>query len=191
MISLSNIIGKRNEKVKAVVEKACEWHGLFPHSLFKKKRKRPLVEARQEAWYFIRRHVRASNGIKISLSEIGRCATLWDIKEVWDHASVLHAVRLIDGRRDVDKVYNSHMEKADKEISDLIKNMDCTQLDTYNPTLHYHEMLGHLNYNLCLRNDSEEVDFLIKTLNEKRNNETSNQDSFKDLKMEVVQGTVN
>tara|TARA_R100000734_G_C3318736_1_gene113276 strand:+ start:1438 stop:2013 length:576 start_codon:yes stop_codon:yes gene_type:complete len=191
MTSLSNIIGKRNEKVKAVVERVCEWHGLFPHALFKRGRKRPLVEARQEAWYFIRRNVRSMNGLKISLSEIGSCATLWDIKELWDHASVLHAVRLIDGRRDVDKMYDSHMEKADKEISDLIKNMDSTQLDSYNPTLHYHEMLAHLTYNLCERNDSEEVDFLIKTLNEKRNNETSDQDTFKDLEMEVVQGAIN
>jgi len=191
MTSLSNIIGKRNEKVKAVVERVCEWHGLFPHALFKKGRKRPLVEARQEAWYFIRRNIRASTGAKIALGEIGKSATLWGIDEVWDHASVLHAVRLIDGRRDVDKMYNSHMEKADKQISDLIRSMDSEEQESYNPTLHYHEMLGQLNYNLCQKNDSEEVDFLIKTLNEKRNNETSYQDTLENLEVEVVQGAIN
>lgn len=186
MTSLSNIIGKRNEKVKAVVERVCEWHGLFPHALFKRGRKRPLVEARQEAWYFIRRNIRASTGAKIALGEIGKSAKLWGIDEVWDHASVLHAVRLIDGRRDVDKMYNSHMEKAEKQISDLIRSMDSEEQESYNPTLHYHEMLGQLNYNLCQKNDSEEVDFLIKTLNEKRNNETSYQDTLENLEVEVV-----
>ena len=93
---------------------------------------------------------------------------------------------IITVRFQQESVLNSY-----SKISDLIKNMDSTQLDSYNPTLHDHEMLAHLTYNLCERNDSEEVDFLIKTLNEKRNNETSDQDTFKDLEMEVVQGAIN
>ena len=193
MTYLSNVIKQKDEKVKKVVEKVCAWHGLFPHTLFKRGRKRPIVEARQEAWYFVRRNVLATNGSKISLSEIGKLSCLWGFDSVWDHASVLHAVRLIDGRKDVDKMYSSHIEKMEGEIIKMIMEMEGDNLitDQYKPTMHYHQMLGHLNYNLSVRNDSEEVDFLIKTLDEKRINESSNQDSQEDLEVEMVQRAIN
>ena len=153
MTYLSNSITQKDEKVKKIVEKVCVWHGLFPHNLFKRGRKRPIVEARQEAWYFVRRNVIAKNGSKMSLSDIGKISHLWG--------------------------FDTQMD-ADNKIT-----------DTYQPTVHYHQMLGHLNYNLCMRNDSEEVDFLIKTLNEKRESETPDQDSQENLEMEVVQGAIN
>lgn len=193
MTYLSNSISNKEEKVKKIVEKVCVWHGLFPHNLFKRGRKRPIVEARQEAWYFVRRNVIAKNGSKMSLSDIGKISHLWGFDTSWDHASVLHSVRLIDGRKDVDKMYKEYMENIETEIHAMILEMDAEDqiTDSYQPTVHYHQMLGHLNYNLCMRNDSEEVDFLIKTLNEKRDSETSDQDSQENLEMEVVQGAIN
>ena len=190
MISLSNSIRCREEKVKAIVEKVCVLHGLYPHTLFVRHRKRPVVESRQLAWYLIRNHVIADNGSKISLAEIGQIANLWGIDLTWDHASILHAVKSISGRRDVDKLFDAHIMKIEGEVVDVLHELDSQSYvkDQYKPTVHFHNILGRLNYSLCIRNDSEEVDLLINTLDEKRIKEQANQDSQQDLEMEVVQG---
>ena len=79
--------------------------------LWNESRKRQLVDARQEAWYLLRRNVRSTSGQKVSLSELGCIPNLWNLEVKWDHASVLHAVRTIEDRCSVDKLFNEYMNK--------------------------------------------------------------------------------
>lgn len=191
MISLSSIIEHKEEKIKAVVERVCEWHGLLPTTIYKTSRQRPLVEARQEAWYFLRKHVRSSGGNKISLTELGTVAKYWNIDLNWDHASVLHACNSIEGRRDVDKLFDKIMTERDDVFKSMMEHYQYMENNegVRKPSLHYFEMLGYLTYNLSLRNDTTEVDYLIDKLSDKRTNE-ADQDPSENIEMEVVQGAV-
>ena len=192
MISLSSIIEHREEKIKAVVERVCELHGLLPTTIFTTKRHRHLVEARQECWYFVRKHVRSATGNKISYTELGTIAKYWNIDIVWNHASILHACRSIAGRRDVDKLFDRQMEANDDIFKTMMEHYQfmSNESNIMKPSLHYFEMLGYLTHNLSMRYDTEEVDFLIETLTDRRSNE-ADQDSSEDIEMEVVQGATN
>ena len=188
----SNIIKRRDEKIVSVIDRVCEWHGLYPVRLWNESRKRQLVDARQEAWYLLRRNVRSSSGNKVSLSELGCIPSLWNLEVKWDHASVLHAVRTIEDRCSVDKLFSEYMNKNENVIKNMLRQFDVLdrQKEPKNPTLHYFEMLGHLTYNLGLRHDPEEIDYLIKKLEKKREKNETNQDTQQNLEMEVVQGTL-
>ena len=170
----SNIIKRRDEKIVSVIDRVCEWHGLYPVRLWNESRKRQLVDARQEAWYLLRRNVRSTSGNKVSLSELGCIPNLWNLEVKWD------------------KLFSEYMNKNENVIKNMLRQFDVLdrQKEPKNPTLHYFEMLGHLTYNLGLRHDPEEIDYLITKLEKKREKNETNQDTQQNLEMEVVQGTL-
>lgn len=188
----SSVIKRRDEKIVGVVDRVCEWHGLYPIALWQPSRKRQLVDARQEAWYLLRRNIRSAAGNKVSLSELGCISSLWNLNQKWDHASVLHAVRTIEDRCSVDKMFNEYMDRNENVIRNMLRQFDIVdrQRDPKKPTLHYFEMLGHLTINLSMRHDPEEVDYLITKLEKKREKNATNQDPQQNLEMEMVQGTL-
>tara|TARA_Y100000996_G_C22339711_1_gene568109 strand:- start:19 stop:600 length:582 start_codon:yes stop_codon:yes gene_type:complete len=188
----SNVIKRRDDKIVSVVDRVCEWHGLYPVRLWHESRKRQLVDARQEAWYLLRRNIRSLAGNKVSLSELGCIPNLWNLEVKWDHASVLHAVRTIEDRCSVDKTFNEYMIRNETVIKNMLKQFDIVDRlkDPKKPTLHYFEMLGHLTANLSKRHDPEEIDYLITKLEKKREKHATNQDPQQNLEMEMVQGTL-
>lgn len=189
----SNIIKRRDEKIMSVVDRVCEWHGLYPVTLWHESRKRQLVDARQEVWYLLRRNIKSEAGNKVSLSELGCIPNLWNLNVKWDHASVLHAMRTIEDRCSVDKTFYQYMERNETVIKNMIKQFDIVDRskEPKRPSQHYFEMLAHLTFNLGQRHNVDEVDYLITKLDNKRKRNATNQDTQQNLEMEVVQRTVN
>lgn len=188
----SNVIKRRDDKIVSVIDRVCEWHGLYPVRLWAGSRKRQLVDARQEAWYLLRRNIRSLAGNKVSLSELGCIPGLWNLNVKWDHASVLHAVRTIEDRCSVDKTFNQYMVRNETAIKNMLKQFDVIdrKTDPRQLTIHYFEMLGHLTFNLAKRHDPEEIDYLMTKLAQKREKYATNQDPQQNLEMEMVQGTL-
>ncbi len=82
----------------------CDYFNLPVDSINSKTRKREIVQARQLAMYFAKKHTKAS------LATIGlHCGNK-------DHATVLHACRTVNNLIDTDKQFRIYVEELDKKI---------------------------------------------------------------------------
>jgi len=82
----------------------CDYFNLPVDSISSKTRKREIVQARQLAMYFAKKHT------KSSLATIGiHCGNK-------DHATVLHACRTVNNLIDTDKQFRIYVEELDKKI---------------------------------------------------------------------------
>ncbi len=82
----------------------CDYFGLPVDQIHAKTRKREVVQARQVAMYFSKKHT------KSSLATIGmQCGNK-------DHATVLHACKTIANLIDTDKQFRSYANEIDKKI---------------------------------------------------------------------------
>lgn len=82
----------------------CDYFGLPVDQIHAKTRKREVVQARQVAMYFSKKHT------KSSLATIGmQCGNK-------DHATVLHACKTIGNLIDTDKQFRSYANEIDKKI---------------------------------------------------------------------------
>lgn len=82
----------------------CDFFGLPIDQLHTKTRKREIVQARQVAMYFSKKHT------KSSLSTIGlHCGNK-------DHATVLHACKTVANLIETDKQFRSYVSDIDKKI---------------------------------------------------------------------------
>ncbi len=82
----------------------CDYFNISVDSINSKTRKREIVQARQLAMYFAKKHTKAS------LATIGmHCGNK-------DHATVLHACRTVNNLIDTDKQFRIYVEELDKKI---------------------------------------------------------------------------
>ncbi|HNS17281.1 MAG TPA: chromosomal replication initiator protein DnaA [Bacteroidales bacterium] len=82
----------------------CDYFGLASDAIHSKTRKREIVQARQLAMYFAKKHT------KSSLATIGlQCGNK-------DHATVLHACRTVNNLIETDKQFRIYVEELDKKI---------------------------------------------------------------------------
>ena len=82
----------------------CDYFGLPLELINSKTRKREIVQARQLAMYFAKKHT------KSSLATIGlHCGNK-------DHATVLHACRTVNNLIETDKQFRAYVEELDKKI---------------------------------------------------------------------------
>jgi chromosomal replication initiator protein len=82
----------------------CDYFNIPVESINSKTRKREIVQARQLAMYFAKKHTKAS------LATIGHyCGNK-------DHATVLHACRTVNNLIDTDKQFRIYVEELDKKI---------------------------------------------------------------------------
>ena len=82
----------------------CDYFGLPVDQIHTKTRKREVVQARQVAMYFSKKHT------KSSLATIGmQCGNK-------DHATVLHACKTIANLIDTDKQFRSYANEIDRKI---------------------------------------------------------------------------
>lgn len=82
----------------------CDYFGLPLEVINSKTRKREIVQARQLAMYFAKKHT------KSSLATIGlHCGNK-------DHATVLHACRTVNNLIETDKQFRVYVEELDKKI---------------------------------------------------------------------------
>ena len=82
----------------------CDYFGIPVDSINSKTRKRDIVQARQLAMYFSKKHT------KSSLAAIGLvCGNK-------DHATVLHACRTVNNLIETDKQFRLYVEEIEKRI---------------------------------------------------------------------------
>lgn len=91
--------------VEDVIEHVCNHYGFEPKTIQAKTRKREIVRARQIAMFLAKKHTTASS------AKIGK------LIGNRDHATVLHACKLVSGQMEVDKVFRSELA----EIEDSLK----------------------------------------------------------------------
>lgn len=82
----------------------CDYFEIPIDQINSKTRRREIVQARQLAMYFSRKHT------KLSLASIG------DACGNKDHATVLHASKTVENLLETDKQFRQHVEELDKRI---------------------------------------------------------------------------
>ena len=90
--------------VSDVLEKVCEHYGVDTNDVFSKVRKREIVQVRQVAMYLAKKHTEASS------SKIGK------LIGKRDHATVLHACKIVGAQIEVDKVFKSEIEELENQL---------------------------------------------------------------------------
>ncbi len=98
-------IEKKQISVDSIQETVCRYFNIENKQIHSKSRKREIVLARQVSMYLSKKYT------DLSLSRIG------DMIGKRDHATVLHALKNINGLLDIDKTFKSNME----EIEELLR----------------------------------------------------------------------
>ena len=94
----------REISIDYIQKVVCDYFNLPLEAINSKTRKREIVQARQLAMYFAKKHTKAS------LATIGlHCGNK-------DHATVLHACRQVNNLIDTDKQFRIYVEELDKKI---------------------------------------------------------------------------
>lgn len=94
----------REISIDYIQKVVCDYFNLPVDSINSKTRKREIVQARQLAMYFAKKHTKAS------LAAIGvHCGNK-------DHATVLHACRTVNNLIDTDKQFRIYVEELEKKI---------------------------------------------------------------------------
>ena len=94
----------REISIDYIQKVVCDYFDLPLEAINSKTRKREIVQARQLAMYFAKKHT------KSSLGTIGlHCGNK-------DHATVLHACRTVNNLIDTDKQFRIYVEELDKKI---------------------------------------------------------------------------
>lgn len=94
----------REISIEYIQKVVCEYFSLPLDVINSKTRKREIVQARQLAMFFSKKHT------KSSLATIGQhCGNK-------DHATVLHAVKTVNNLVDTDKKFKSYVDDLDKKI---------------------------------------------------------------------------
>ena len=90
--------------VTDVLEKVCEHYGVDTAIVYSKARKREVVQVRQIAMYLAKKHTEASS------AKIGK------LIGKRDHATVLHACKIVTAQLEVDKVFKSEVEELEASL---------------------------------------------------------------------------
>lgn len=90
--------------VEDVLDKVCAHYGVDTQAVFTKTRKREIVQVRQVAMYLAKKHTDASS------SKIGKLIGRRD------HATVLHACKIVSGQVDVDKAFRCEVEEIEASL---------------------------------------------------------------------------
>lgn len=98
------MVEKKPLDVSDVLEKVCEHYGVETNAVFSKARKREIVQVRQVAMYLAKKHTEAS------FAKIG------NLIGKRDHATVLHACKIVGAQIEVNKVFRSEIEELENEL---------------------------------------------------------------------------
>jgi len=90
--------------VDDIIEKVCKHFELDPSAIHSKSRKREVVQVRQLAMYLSKKHTDTSS------SKIGQ------LIGNRDHATVLHACKIVKGQFDVDKSFRAEVEEIEASL---------------------------------------------------------------------------
>ncbi len=90
--------------INEIIEKVCAYFNVEPSAIHSKTRKREVVQVRQVAMYLSKKHT------DTSLSKIGQ------LIGNRDHATVLHACKIVKDQVEVDKSFNAELQEIEKSL---------------------------------------------------------------------------
>ncbi len=90
--------------VEDILERVCEHYGVDIAHIFTKTRKREIVQVRQVAMYLAKKHTEASS------AKIGK------LIGKRDHATVLHACKIVNSQMEVDKVFKNEIHEIETKL---------------------------------------------------------------------------
>jgi len=172
-------LSNKQKRAKIILDHVLFLHDFTSQEAFQKSRKRPLVMARYEAWFMIRKFVP-----RMGLAAIGCLAKpLYNIDLKFDHATVLHGTKVIQDICDVDLLYNHNLEITANEVKKLLKEYDIKEKgnDLFNYELK--TLVDTLQENCELK----EIELLSMYLRKHRN-ERFDTDQQENIELEMVQG---
>lgn len=102
---ITKIEEKKQLSIDNIVTKVCAYFDLEPISIQSKSRKREIVMARQIAMYLAKKYTEASSS-QIGM-QIGKK----------DHATVLHACKIVKNLLDVDKNLKCQMDEIEQQLA--------------------------------------------------------------------------
>ena len=97
-------VEKKQISVESIQETVCKFFNVENKQIHSKSRKREIVLARQVSMYLSKKYT------DLSLSRIG------DMIGKRDHATVLHALKNINGLMDIDKSFKSSMDEIEEML---------------------------------------------------------------------------
>lgn len=98
------MVEKKPLDVADVLEKVCEHYGVDTSTVYSKVRKREVVQVRQIAMYLAKKHTEASS------AKIGK------LIGKRDHATVLHACKIVGAQLEVDKAFKNEIEELEANL---------------------------------------------------------------------------
>ena len=98
------MVEKKPLDVADVLEKVCEHYGVDTSTVYSKVRKREVVQVRQIAMYLAKKHTEASS------AKIGK------LIGNRDHATVLHACKIVGAQLEVDKAFKNEIEELEANL---------------------------------------------------------------------------
>lgn len=90
--------------IEDIIDKVCKHFDIDPSTIHSKSRKREVVQVRQLAMYLSKKHTDSSS------SKIGQ------LVGNRDHATVLHACKIVKGQVDVDKTFRAEVEEIEASL---------------------------------------------------------------------------
>ena len=102
--AVRNMSEQKTISVEDVMEKVCAHYGVETTAISAKTRKREIVQVRQLAMYLAKKHTDASS------AKIGK------LIGKRDHATVLHACKIVGGQLEVDKAFRSEVEELEATL---------------------------------------------------------------------------
>ena len=170
-------INKNTLVARLIIERVSLWYDLSTSEIFRRRRFRHLIVARQELFYFIRLFCP-----KMSLASIGGLSSLYRDKVTYDHATILHSVKNIEDLLFWDKSYKSSMILKRNSLASLIQK----EIGQEEKESSFVESFNELADALSDKKEVKEVELLIMYLRKSRNERETDKDIHKNTQMEVV-----
>ena len=95
---------------RKILKITCDYYSISMYDLFKKTRKRKIVTARQIFFCLCEKYT------KLKISELSRLALDYKRKAAFNHATILHAFKVMKNLYDVDLDINSQIKDLNKLI---------------------------------------------------------------------------
>lgn len=174
-----NISSVDKAHMRLIAKLVCEHVNVPIKKLFDRTRIKPIVNARQIFFYFCSQYLD-----DVSKSSLTRAAYLWGSNRIYNHATVLHAIKQIDNYIFSDIRFREDMQKLRCEIEIAVMQSD------------------EISNSLKIKKASQTIDMLLKELQDpfyaeylvsKLKNlidERRNQDLHEDSGLDMVQKSI-
>jgi len=161
--------------IRLIVKIVCEHLDIPVESLFVVSRKKHLVNARQVLFYFCTQY------LDVPKSSLCNIPSLWGSDRVYNHATILHAIKQIENYIFTDKRYREQINKIRCDIE-----IGVMKSDEISNSLKIRKATQTINMLLKEQQDPFYAEYLLSKL-KNLIDERRNQDIHEDSGLDMVQ----